>query len=1045
MSGPQKDGGAGVRGRPAMLDAGGGREMDSPRFRAILRATSGRRKRAPDVKSFSHELSAGGGVPAMRKMVRGGRGLGGSTAPEEFIGAIRTKFIRLKQEVDGELGVFAGDLVGALERGDEPEEDRRLALEDLLVAAQQCAEMSPEEFWTRCEAIVQGLDDRRQELPAGFPKQAHTRVLFILTRCTRLLQFRKEAAAAGCRYADDDGAQHVLGLHQLSDLGLFPSRVDGGDLGHKSTSSLTELKERLIRRRMLEHKHLTIDFSPARIFSSGDAAAADHSPTGRMASWKKLPSPAEKNNSKNAGGADATKAAAEEKKKPITRQQGKTSVDEIVERVDAASIHPDGLASLGDAAVNLEVPSQYPEAQQIIVDGKPRMICRICDFEIPMACAEGHFVVCTLADRCDAKGHTADQRLLRVAEVLDRVLASFDSRSPLAGDRVLASRASSSSESDASFSNADHDALSHLLTVPSAELFSEGPLTPASGSLPQSPLLTPRTSHAESQLTKHKAFAELENFQQIESLLAIARGIESIKSSEYNSLEDLSSYLEDLNAVIDTRKVDALVVETFGRRIAKLLQEKFMQLCGQIDDMNTGGEQLHPIDEDGPPVEKESSVSSRTSQALNGNANKFKDRTSIEDFEIIKPISRGAFGRVFLARKRVTGDLFAIKVLKKADMIRKNAVESILAERDILISARNPFVVRFFYSFTCRENLYLVMEYLNGGDLYSLLRNLGCLDEDMARTYIAELVLALEYLHSMNVIHRDLKPDNLLIGRDGHIKLTDFGLSKVGLINSTDDLSGPDVSSVLVGDHQPAADAEQREQKRQQRQKQTAVGTPDYLAPEILLGMTHGPTADWWSVGIILFELLVGIPPFNAEHPQIIFDNIMNREIPWPHVPEELSFEAYDLINKLLMENPVQRLGATGAGEVKAHPFFKGINWDMLARQKVAFIPSTDDEYDTSYFASRHAWGAADEHVNAPCNEYDDRSETSSMSCCSSPHSCDYEEDGDECGSMEEFGAPLSVKYSFSNFSFKNISQLASMNYDLITKHNEDPLQSSKS
>ncbi|KAF8762972.1 hypothetical protein HU200_008819 [Digitaria exilis] len=1035
--------------------------MDSPRFRAILRATSGRRKRAPDVKSFSHELSYSG-VPAMRgKMILRGGGGGTTTAPEEFIGAIRTKFIRLKEEVDAELGVFAGNLVAALEEDDDEEEedeDRRLALEDLLMAAQRCAEMSPEEFWTKCEGIVQSLDDRRQELSPGFPKQAHTRVLFILTRCTRLLQFRKEAAAAGggC-YAGDvgDKKQHVLGLHQLSDLGLFPFRdgggVAGGELGRKSTSSLVELKERLIRRRMLEHKQLTIDFvSPARIFSSssGDAAAAaEPSPSsGKIASWKKLPSPAEKNKNAGAGGGDAAKLAAadespEVKKKPITRQQGKVSVDEIVERVDAASIHPDGLAVAAASAMNVEevLPSRYPEAQQIIVDGKPRMICRICDFEIPMACAEGHFVVCTLADRCDAKGHSADARLLRVADVLHRVLACFVSG---AGGRA----SSSESESDASFSNADHDVLSHMLTVPSAELFSAAPVM----ALATSPMLTPRTSHAESQLARHFHAGVVgvgENFQQIESLLAIARGIESVKSSEYNSLEDLSSYLEDLNAVIDTRKVDALVVETFGRRIAKLLQEKFIQLCGQIDDMNAGGgdqQLLHPIDEDGPM--ENNSVSSRTSQALNaGNTNKLKDRTSIEDFEIIKPISRGAFGRVFLARKRVTGDLFAIKVLKKADMIRKNAVESILAERDILISARNPFVVRFFYSFTCRENLYLVMEYLNGGDLYSLLRNLGCLDEDMARTYIAELVLALEYLHSMNVIHRDLKPDNLLIGRDGHIKLTDFGLSKVGLINSTDDLSGPDVSSVLVGDHQPTTDAEQREQKRQQRQKQTAVGTPDYLAPEILLGMTHGPTADWWSVGVILFELLVGIPPFNAEHPQIIFDNIMNREIPWPHVPEEMSFEAYDLIDKLLMENPVQRLGATGAGEVKAHPFFKDINWDMLARQKVVFIPSTDDEYDTSYFACRHAWGTADEHVNAPCNEYDDRSETSSMSCCSSPHSCDYEEDGDECGSLEEFGAPLSVKYSFSNFSFKNISQLASMNYDLITKHNEDPLQSSKS
>ncbi|XP_019265208.1 PREDICTED: probable serine/threonine protein kinase IRE [Nicotiana attenuata] len=251
---------------------------------------------------------------------------------------------------------------------------------------------------------------------------------------------------------------------------------------------------------------------------------------------------------------------------------------------------------------------------------------------------------------------------------------------------------------------------------------------------------------------------------QINKLLDIARSVANANNNDYSTLEYLLDRLEDLKYAIQERKVDALVVETFGRRIEKLLQEKYVLLCGHIED-----EKVEPSNTTG---DEDSSTEDDTSRSVRASPinTVSKDRTSIEDFEIIKPISRGAFGRVFLAKKRATGDVFAIKVLKKADMIRKNAVENILAERDILISVRNPFVVRFFYSFTCRDNLYLVMEYLNGGDLFSLLRNLGCLEEDMARIYIAELVLALEYLHSLNIIHRDLKPDNLLIGPSGHIK-----------------------------------------------------------------------------------------------------------------------------------------------------------------------------------------------------------------------------------------------------------------------------------
>nr|CAD1839654.1 unnamed protein product [Ananas comosus var. bracteatus] len=460
-----------------------------------------------------------------------------------------------------------------------------------------------------------------------------------------------------------------------------------------------------------------------------------------------------------------------------------------------------------------------------------------------------------------------------------------------------------------------------------------------------------------------------------------------------------------------------LASEGFGDR------EKYLQLCDTVD--------TEKIDITSTVMDEEDDVvrSLRASPVHPIT----KERTSIDDFEIIKPISRGAFGRVFLAKKRTTGDLFAIKVLRKADMIRKNAVESILAERDILITVRNPFVVRFFYSFTSRENLYLVMEYLNGGDLYSMLRNLGCLDEDVARIYIAEVVLALEYLHSLRIVHRDLKPDNLLIAHDGHIKLTDFGLSKVGLINSTD-LSGPAVSGTsLYGEDEPQISESEHTDQRERRKKRSAVGTPDYLAPEILLGTGHGESADWWSVGVILFELIVGIPPFNAEHPQTIFDNILNRKIPWPQVPEEMSYEAQDLIDKLLTEDPHQRLGAQGASEVKQHVFFKDISWDTIARQKAAFVPSSESILDTSYFTSRYSWNPSDEHIYE-ASEFEDSSENGSVSGSSSCVSNRQDEVGDEFGGLAEFESSSSVNYSFSNFSFKNLSQLASINYDLLSK-----------
>ncbi|XP_030472940.1 probable serine/threonine protein kinase IREH1 [Syzygium oleosum] len=1016
-------------------------ESESPRFQAILRVTSAPKKRFPgDIKSFSHELNSKGVRPFPFWKPRGLNNL------EEILVVIRTKFDKAKEEVNSDLAIFAADLVGILEKNAETHPEWQETIEDLLVLARSCAMTSPGEFWLQCEGIVQELDDRRQELPMGILKQLHTRMLFILTRCTRLLQFHKESGLA-----EDEQFLHLRQSRVLhsADKRFSPSIGRDG----KSLSAAKPSKAPSSRKSYSQEQQHGLEWKRERPMQRDDVLSPpandtpkNESPGGRnrMASWKKLPTPAGKA-LKESVPAKEHHDSKVEPGKAFNNRRGMSDGDVAVKSPE--------LLSARESSKHQHKASWGYWGDQAHASEESTIICRICEEEVLTSFVEDHSRICAVADRCDQKGINVNERLLRISETLEKMMETFQKDAQHVGspDVAKVSNSSVTEESDIPspklsdwsrrgsedmldcFQDVDNsifmDDMKGLPSMSCRTRFGlksdQGMTTSSAGSMtPRSPGLTPRTSQIDLLLAGKGAFSENEDFPQMNELADIARCVASTPMDDERSSPFLLTCLEDLRMVIDRRKFDALTVETFGTRIEKLIREKYLQLCELVDDEKVDITST-VIDEDAP-LEDDVVRSLRTSPVHSS-----KDRTSIDDFEIIKPISRGAFGRVFLAKKRTTGDLFAIKVLKKADMIRKNAVESILAERDILISVRNPFVVRFFYSFTCRENLYLVMEYLNGGDLYSLLRNLGCLDEEVARVYIAEVVLALEYLHSLRVVHRDLKPDNLLIAHDGHIKLTDFGLSKVGLINSTDDLSGPAVSgtSMLV-DEEP--ELSMSESQKERRKKRSAVGTPDYLAPEILLGTGHGTTADWWSVGVILFELIVGIPPFNAEHPQTIFDNILNRNIPWPRVPEEMSAEAQDLIDRLLTEDPHQRLGASGAWEVKQHVFFKDINWDTLARQKAAFVPSSESALDTSYFTSRYSWNTSDEQFY-PDSEFEDLSDEDSLSG-SSCLSNRQEEVGDEFGGLAEFESGSSINYSFSNFSFKNLSQLASINYDLLSK-----------
>ncbi|XP_014438113.1 microtubule-associated serine/threonine-protein kinase 4 isoform X1 [Tupaia chinensis] len=315
---------------------------------------------------------------------------------------------------------------------------------------------------------------------------------------------------------------------------------------------------------------------------------------------------------------------------------------------------------------------------------------------------------------------------------------------------------------------------------------------------------------------------------------------------------------------------------------------------------------------------------------------KLRRKPRESDFETIKLISNGAYGAVYFVRHKESRQRFAMKKINKQNLILRNQIQQAFVERDILTFAENPFVVSMYCSFETRRHLCMVMEYVEGGDCATLMKNMGPLPVDMARMYFAETVLALEYLHNYGIVHRDLKPDNLLVTSMGHIKLTDFGLSKVGLMSMTTNL------------YEGHIEKDAREFLDKQ-----VCGTPEYIAPEVILRQGYGKPVDWWAMGIILYEFLVGCVPFFGDTPEELFGQVISDEINWPEKDEAPPPDAQDLITLLLRQNPLERLGTGGAYEVKQHRFFRSLDWNSLLRQKAEFIPQLESEDDTSYFDTR--------------------------------------------------------------------------------------------
>ncbi|KAH7675348.1 Non-specific serine/threonine protein kinase protein [Dioscorea alata] len=932
------------------------------------------RKASKTKKSFSHELGPKGGIRPTPVRAHSYSDL------RELLGSLHSELDAVKQAVDADLTAFAWDVTVALEK--DSLSTARETAEDLLNISQQCREMTCSQFRDNCERIVQSLAERRHECQIGLVKQFVTRMLFILTRFARLLQFQKDSGSI-----NDDSFDKfkqclesvpAVETNWLPKSGNSACRLDNVvKLNHLSNHNTRIMKWENSSKNSLETQNESL-------IDSTDNCVTD---------------------------SDSCDLSYERRKLMIFNHQEafsnghKNDYDLPEELASEASL--DSLDEQGDSK------------------GFDSVICRICEENVPTSHLESHSYICAYADKCDLEGLDVDERLINNAEILEQIVESYNqgSRVPYSSSDILKMQILSTAVGSEGHSpkvqewhNKGTEGMFEDIHEMDTAFIDEfhtakfGHCRPVSSNGSMTPTTTPTSSHFDLYWLEHNNPSEPEDVTQINELADIARRVAGVDIAKEGASKTLDMCLLDLMDILQNKKLKALVIDTFGGRIKLLLREKYL-LAIEILKKKCPRRTI-PL-EDGRSLSESQCTTSAPLHPLH------KERTSIDDFEIIKPISRGAFGRVFLARKRTTGDLFAIKVLKKLDMIRKNDIERILAERKILITVRNPFVVRFFYSFASRDNLYLVMEYLNGGDLYSLLRNVGCLDEEVARVYIAELVLGLEYLHSLGIIHRDLKPDNILIARNGHIKLTDFGLSKIGLINNAIHLSGSVTSGSVLQEAQS-----ENALPRGQRSGRSAFGTPDYLAPEILLGNAHGYAADWWSVGIILFELIAGIPPFTANLPEMIFDNILNGKIPWPDVPNEMSFEAKDLIDRFLIQDPNLRLGASGAAEVKTHPFFKEINWDSLALQKAAFIPNPESEDDTSYFLSRYSPGS----YQIPVETSTDCSTGATSPSSGSGNKMNV----DKYTELVEFDLQTSVDLSSINFSFKNLSQLALMNYDVL-------------